>query len=257
MWLQSELRDLGLADGDAVLVHTSMKGLGPIDGGADAVIDALLAVVGETGTLLLPTLTGSAEDGPDHPPSIDLATTPCASWVGIMPEVARQRTDAMRSIHPTHSVVALGANQTYWTNGHEHGHSPCDESSPYFRLMEEGGKILLLGGVDHNSNTSLHCIEEIAGVPYHLQDDVSEGIVTLPNGENVVVSNHLHLWRNRYSHRNLLREFNNVATPLTSVGAQIVATIGQSTSTLIDARGMREVLIPLLRNDPLFLLAAQ
>lgn len=256
-WLQSGLHEFGLTAGDVVLVHTSMKGLGAVDGGADAVIDALLTVVGETGTLLFPTLTGSADDAPGNPPVIDLASTPCAPWVGVMPEVARNRAGAMRSVHPTHSVVALGANQEHWTTGHEFGHSPCDESSPYFRLMSEGGKILLLGGVDHNSNTSLHCIEEIAAVPYHLQDEVTDGIVTLPTGEQRIVSNRLHLWRNRYSYLNLLREFNNVVAPLTAAGAQSTATIGPSVSTLIDAAAMRDVLLPVLKQDPLFLLSNQ
>lgn len=251
-WLTTGLRDLGLTKGDAVLVHSSMKGLGYIDGGPNAVIDTLLEIVGPTGTVLFPTLTGTMTDLPDNPPNINLATTPC--WTGLIPETARQRPDAVRSIHPTHSVVALGANQQQWTAGHGLGKSPCDEMSPYYGLMELGGKILLLGGVDHESNTSLHCIEEIAAVPYHLQDHVTNGIVCLPNGENVTVSNQLHLWRNRYSHLNLLRNFNVVTDPLIAAGYQHAATIGQTQSTLINASGMREVLLPMLVKDPLFLL---
>lgn len=251
-WLTNGLNDLGLTNGDVVLVHSSMKGLGHIDGGPNAVIDALLHAVGPRGTVLFPTLTGAMADLPENPPKIDLATTPC--WTGLIPETARQRPGAVRSLHPTHSVVALGANQERWTAGHELGHSPCDEASPYFHLMEQGGKILLLGGVDHDSNTSLHCIEEIAAVPYHLQDDVTHGTVRLPDGEIVTVSNQLHLWRNRYSHLNLLRNFNVVAQPLLAAGYQTFATIGETGSTLIDARGMREVLLPILAKDPLFLL---
>lgn len=253
-WLTTGLRDLGLATGDVVLIHASMKGLGHTDGGPDAVIDALLTAVGPTGTVLFPTLTGGDTNGPENPPAIDLATTPAASWVGILPETARQRPDAMRSIHPTHSVAALGANQNEWTMGHQHGQSPCDSASPYHRLMEQGGKILLLGGVTHESNTALHCIEEIADVPYHLQDDVTQGTVRLPDGEIITVSNRLHLWRNRYSHRNLLRNFDKVDGPLIAAGAQQSATIGNSTSILIDAGRMRDVLPPILERDPLFLL---
>ncbi len=251
-WLTNGLRDLGLTDGDVVLVHSSMKGLGHIEGGPNAVIDALLHAVGPGGTVLFPTLTGTMADLPENPPKIDLATTPC--WTGLIPETARQRSDAVRSIHPTHSVVALGANREQWTTGHELGHSPCDEASPYFRLMEQGGKILLLGGVDHDSNTSLHCIEELAAVPYHLQAGVTEGTVRLPNGEVVVVRNRLHLWQNRYSQFDLLRNFNVVSGPLSAAGYQGSAMIGQSESTLIEANGMRETLLPILAENPLFLL---
>lgn len=252
--LTAELRTLGLAPGDVVLVHTSMKGLGHVEGGPNAVIEALLEAVGEEGTVLFPTLTGSDENGPDHPPVIDLATTPCAKFVGIVPEFARRYPGAVRSVHPTHSVVALGANRELWTSGHEYGVSPCDEASPYYRLMERGGKVLLLGGVTHNSNTSMHCIEELAGVPYHLHKEFTDGRVRLPDGREVVVRNRLHQWADRYSDFGLERDFTLANDPLSTAGAQQTGRIGQSTSTLIDARAMRDVLVPILTRDPLFLL---
>ena len=251
-WFTTGLRDLGLTDGDAVLVHSSMNGLGHIDGGPNAVIDALLHVVGSSGTVLFPTLTGTMSDLPENPPRIDLTTTPC--WTGLIPETARQRPDAVRSIHPTHSVVALGAYQQQWTAGHELSKSPCDEMSPYYGLMELGGKILLLGGVDHDSNTSLHCLEELAGVPYHLQDEVTNGTVRMPNGEVITVPNRLHLWRNRYSEQNLLRDFNIISESMTAAGYQRATTIGKSTSTLINAAGMRNLVLTILKANPLFLL---
>ncbi len=248
------LGELGLVPGDVVLVHTSMKGLGHVDGGPNAVIAALLEAVGEEGTVLFPSLTGSDADAPDRPPVIDLVSTPCARFVGIVPEAARQYPGARRSIHPTHSVVALGANREVWTSGHEHGASPCDEASPYFRLMERGGKILLLGGVTHNSNTSMHCIEELTGVPYHLQEELTDGRVRLPHGDEVIVRNRLHMWAELYSEFELERDFTLAAGPLAAAGAQRTHRIGESESTLIDARAMRDVLVPILKNDRLFLL---
>lgn len=253
-WLTTGLRELGIAPGDVVVVHTSMKGLGHIDGGPDAVIQALLQAVGEEGTVLFPTLTGSEEDGPDHPPAIDLGTTPCARFVGIVPEAARRHPGAVRSIHPTHSVVALGANRKQWTNGHENGESPCDQASPYCRLMEHGGKILLLGGVTQNSNTSLHCLEELAGVPYHLHDGFSDGRVLLPDGTDVIVRNRLHQWAEGYGDHNRQRDFTLANEPLIAAGAQRSRRIGPSESTRIDAGIMRDVLVPILKRDPFFLL---
>lgn len=252
--LTSELRELGVSPGDAVLVHSSLSGLGWVDGGATAAVGALLAAVGEEGTVMFPTLTGNRTNGPKDPPVIDLATTPGWLWLGIMPAAARQRPDAIRSIHPTHSIVAIGANQAFWTQGHEQSASPCDETSPFFRLMEQGAKILLLGGVTHESNTSLHCIEEIATVPYHLQDEFTDGVVILPNGEAKIVRNRLHLWRNRYSHFNLARNFDVVSGPLVETGAQQSRHIGPTVSLLINAGKMRETLLPILKQDPLYLL---
>ena len=158
-----DLRALGLREGDVVLVHSSLSGLGWVEGGAETVIDALVEAVGPGGTVLFPTLTGTEHDGPEHPPIIELMATPC--WTGRVPETARRRPEAMRSVHPTHSVSAIGARAADFTTGHEASRTPCDQHSPYVRLMEEGGKILLLGGVTHESNTTLHALEEMAERP--------------------------------------------------------------------------------------------
>ncbi|HEX2185190.1 MAG TPA: AAC(3) family N-acetyltransferase [Chloroflexota bacterium] len=162
--LAGDLSGLGLRAGDTVLVHASLSRLGHVVGGAEAVIDTLLDVVGAAGTVLFPTLTGSEHDGLDRPPGMDVRVTPC--WTGRIPETARQRPGAQRSLHPTHSVAALGAAAEAYARGHEGGASPCDEQSPYSRLIGEAGLILLLGGVTQQSNTTLHCLEELAGVPY-------------------------------------------------------------------------------------------
>lgn len=161
--LETDLHRLGVSAGDVVLVHSSLSGLGNVQGGADAVIDALLSAVGPTGTVLFPTLTGTPDDGPESPPVIDVRSTPC--WTGRIPETARRRSGAIRSLHPTHSVTAIGAKAGQYASGHHQGASPCDERSPYYRLIREGGYILLLGGVTQENNTTLHCLEELATSP--------------------------------------------------------------------------------------------
>lgn len=244
--LVDDFRALGLIDGDLVLVHSSLSGLGWVEGGAETVIDALVEAVKPSGTVLFPTLTGTEQDGPDHPPVIDLTTTPC--WTGSVPETARRRPEAIRSVHPTHSVSAIGAQAEAYATGHEASRTPCDKHSPYVRLMEEGGKILLLGGVTHESNTTLHALEEMANVPYHLQDEETDGVVILPDGERVVVRNRLHLWRWE-------RDFPKISPYLEEAGATVSGPVGASTSTLVSSSGLRDVILPLMIDDPLFLLA--
>ena len=122
--LAADLRRLGLGSGDIVLVHSSLSRLGNVEGGADAVIRALLDVVAPDGTVLFPTLTGSERDGPDNPPVIDVRATPC--WTGLIPDSARRWQGALRSLHPTHSVAALGAEAGHYTAGHEESATPCD-----------------------------------------------------------------------------------------------------------------------------------
>lgn len=244
--LSADLRALGLAPDDDVLVHSSLRGLGQVDGGAATVVDALLDVVGPGGTVLFPTITATAEHGPAHPPRLDLATAP--GWTGAIPEAARRRTDAVRSAHPTHSVVAIGARAHELTAGHAASVTPCDASSPYGRLADRGGRVLLLGGVTHESSTSLHGVEERAGVPHHLQDEQTDGVVLMPDGREVVVRGHLHLW-------GWDRHFDVVAAPLRAAGMQRDGKVGSGAATLVEAHGYVDVIVPLLREDPTFLLA--
>lgn len=243
--LVADLGRLGVPRGATVLVHSSLSRLGHVEGGAEAVIDALLEAVGPAGTVLFPTLTGTERDGPDCPPVIDVRSTPC--WTGRIPETARQRPGAVRSLHPTHSIAALGAAAERFAAGHETGASPCDAHSPYHRLIEESGFILLLGGVTQGSNTTLHCLEELAGVPYHLQPESTDGIVIDAEGRRHVVRNRLHLW-------GWERDFGRIEGPLREVGALRIGPVGRSTSRLIPARALADTILPILRADSLWLL---
>ncbi|NOZ29268.1 MAG: AAC(3) family N-acetyltransferase [Chloroflexi bacterium] len=242
-----DLRALGLCPGDDVLVHSSLSSLGWVEGGPDTVIDALLMVVSPGGTVLMPALTGSPEDGPDRPPLVDVRHTPCATWIGRIPETFRRRPGARRSLHPTHSVTAIGERAVWYTTGHERCAMPCGPGSPYVRLMDRGGYILLLG-CTQESNTSLHALEELADVPYHLQEDVTDAVVIDEAGREIVVSGRLHWWGWK-------RRFSRVDEPLRRAGAMREGMVGQAHARLIDARRMREVILPLLREDPLYLLS--
>ncbi len=240
-----DLRGLGIKPGSSVLVHSSLSSIGNVAGGAESVIAALLDAVGPGGTVLFPTLTGAESDGPQHPPHMDVVRSPC--WTGRIPETARLRPDAMRSLHPTHSVAAIGAMKEEFTTGHETGVSPCDEQSPYYRLIRAGGLILLLG-VDQECNTTLHCCEEVAAVPYHLQAETTEGIVTDQIGARHIVTNQLHEWRWE-------RDFSQVDQWLAGIGALRIGKIGQATARLISAPRMADQVLMRLRSDPLSLLS--
>jgi aminoglycoside 3-N-acetyltransferase len=153
--LADSLRTLGLARGDAVLVHSSLRALGPVDGGAEAVLDALLEVLGPDGLLLVPTFT---YDTARFDPLVEPGRT------GALGEAARRRPGAVRSAHPTHSVAAIGAGAREICAGHEEV-AAADPGSPFDRLVERGGRVLLLG-VGHVANTTVHVGEFRAGVPY-------------------------------------------------------------------------------------------
>jgi aminoglycoside 3-N-acetyltransferase len=240
-----DLRHLGVEPGMTVLVHSSLSSLGWVEGGAETVIDALLETVSPGGTVLAPTLTGTVRDSPEEPPVFDPATSAC--WTGRIPETFRQRRDARRSRHPTHSVSAIGPATESLIEGHEYAATPCAETSPYGRLAQTGGKILLLG-VTHESNTCLHMVEERAGVPYHMQPEPAPARVARGDGSWEEIPTRLHLWR-------WDRNFTKIDPILLQNGAETAGRVGQADSRLIDVRAMSDLLLPILQRDPLFLLS--
>ena len=238
------VRQLGLEAGASVLVHSSLSSLGYVEGGADTLIDALLEAVSPNGTVLVPTLTGSEALNAENPPFYDPSETPC--WTGRIPETLRQRPDAVRSLHPTHSVAAIGARAQALTQDHEFSITPCGPDSPYGRLARTGGHILLLG-VTHSVNTTMHHVEEIVGVPYHMQP----GLVAarIKTGEHVRT---IHTMLHRYGPQ---RCFERMEPVFRERGIQRDGRIGQAQVRLIDTRRMVEITRQALLQDPTILLA--
>ena len=146
---------LGIGAGDTLLLHSALSSLGRVEGGARAVVEACLHVLGPAGTLAVPTLSDISKP---------FAAESSPSAVGQLTEVVRQWPGAVRSRHPTHSVAVIGAQARYLTDGHELG-LPCGPDSPYNKLGALRGWVLLLG-VDQDRNTTWHVAETIADVPY-------------------------------------------------------------------------------------------
>lgn len=174
------LRQAGIAPGDALLVHSSLKSFGQVDGGADAVVDALLEAVGPVGLVAVPTMSHCSlrppSPDPDYLPLVyHPAKTP--SRVGLITETLRRRSGAVRSLHPTHSVAALGPEAHDMARFHGPD-SHFGRHTPYGWLVRRGAKIVLMG-VKMNANTLLHAIEELADMP-SLLDNVA--LVEGPDG---------------------------------------------------------------------------
>ncbi len=168
--LLAGLRSLGLPAGRIVFVHSSLKALGFVDGGPDAVIDALVQVVVSElgGTLALPTfsLTGSMADTVKSGAVFDARTTPSA--VGAVTDRFRQRPGVVRSLHPTHSVAALGPDAAWLCADHHTCGSTFGTGSPLARLLERNGVLLGLG-TTLGPVTFYHVLEDLrADFPLHV-----------------------------------------------------------------------------------------
>lgn len=160
--LINDLRELGICAGDTVLMHSSYKSLGGIDGGAKAFFEAFTQLLGAKGTLILPSL--SFRFVRRETPEFDYYETPSCS--GYLTEYFRTSVEGvLRSMHPTHSCCALGKHAKEIVENHELDLTPVGENSPFTKLPKYDGKILFLG-CGTAPNTSMHGVEETAEPPY-------------------------------------------------------------------------------------------
>jgi len=157
--LRGALRELGIVPGDVVMVHSAFDKFTGFQAGPVEVIRTLQAVVGTGGTLMMPTIPflGSAVDYARGDPVFDARQT--VSRMGLITEVFRRSPGVVRSMHPTHSVAAWGSRAAAIIAGHERAETPCGRLTPYGRLLEYDGK-LLLAGVPANTMTFCYFVAE-------------------------------------------------------------------------------------------------
>ena len=155
-----DLKSLGVNPGGVLMVHSSLKSLRWVPGGAETVIQGLLTYL-QAGTLLMPALSYETVDSTN--PIFNLAMTP--SCIGTIPEHFRRRPGTQRSLHPTHSVCGVGALAHEILSPHAIDQTPCGPNSPFRRLPDYDGQILMLG-CGLLPNTSMHAIEELIEPPY-------------------------------------------------------------------------------------------
>jgi aminoglycoside 3-N-acetyltransferase len=154
--IRKDLMDMGVHPGSKLIIHSSYKKIGEVEGGPQAFLDTLLDLVGENGVVLMPSFM-------DLPlPIFDPLTTP--SYCGILSETLRKMPGTIRSANPTHSVVVRGHGAQEIADKHETS-TALGANSPIHYLIEQGADILLLG-VGQTSNSSIHVAEKTLPVPY-------------------------------------------------------------------------------------------
>lgn len=182
IWIKSDFQkvfhELGMSKGQNVIVHTSMKKFGFVCGGPQVIIEALMDVVGEEGTIMMPTQSWKNLDPSagvhweepkewwpvirEHWPAYHKDITP-TNTMGAVAEMFRKWPGALRSDHPARSFAAWGKHAKWLTEDHDL-ENIFGIGSPLHRLYELDGYILLLG-VGYDKNTSLHLADSVAEYP--------------------------------------------------------------------------------------------
>lgn len=172
------LRQIGVVNGQNIMVHTSMSNFGFVCGGAQVIIEALIDTIGNDGTIIMPTQTWKNMDPKcgvhweepkewwdtirENWPAYDKDITPTNS-MGAVAEMFRKWPGTLRSDHPVRSVAAWGKNAKYITSNH--GLSDIfGETSPIAKLYDLDGYVVLLG-TGYDKNTSMHLADEMANYP--------------------------------------------------------------------------------------------
>ncbi|HEY3062334.1 MAG TPA: AAC(3)-IV family aminoglycoside N-acetyltransferase [Chloroflexota bacterium] len=159
-----QLEGLGVERGGVLLVHTSFRAVRPIEGGPLGLIDALRAALGSTGTLVMGSYTGS-DDEPFDP-----RRTPASPDLGVVADLFWHVPGVLRSDHPF-AFAAAGPKAAEIVRD-PLPTPPHRLESPVGRVYELDGQVLLLG-VGHDADTTLHLAELLADVPYRLRKHIT------------------------------------------------------------------------------------
>lgn len=233
--IESGLAALGLKAGAIVVVHSSLSSLGPVSGGANAVIDALIEVVGPGGTLMMP--THPARDGRTFDPDV------IPSDMGVISETFRLRPGVLRSRHPYHPVAGYGARAEEILSDHEESAVPDGPETPYGRLITLGGKVLHIG-CDLDTMTLLHTVEAELDLPYLRELEMK---YVDKNDEVRAMT----IRRCPGGHRGGVLKFDRL---FRAEGAMAVDTVGPAVCRLIDAPRAAAIMRREMSRDPGFAL---
>lgn len=225
----------GITCADTVLVHSSMRALGEVEGGCDGLIDYFKSYLTD-GLLVIPTHTW-ASVGRDNPVYDVSSEPPCT---GALSTVAAFRADAVRSLHPTHSVAAFGKRAEEFVRGEENAGSPCSKGGVWQRLYDEDAKILLIGvGLDRN--TYIHAIDEMLALPGRLTEPFS---VT-------VIDKERHRYSRSFSAHGVTgsKFFENYRAPLEALGAMRTERLGMAKVGVVSAVRSTHIIKTLWKNS--------
>lgn len=227
--LVEQLRALGVCEGDVLLAHVSFRAVRPVEGGPDGLIEALTRSVGPNGTLVMPSWTDTPEQ------RFDPGRSEPSSELGVVARLFWRLPGVMRSRTPF-AFAARGPDAAYILSS-ELLLPPHQPDSPVGKVVSRNGRILLLG-LNHDSNTTLHLAELLAEVPYR---QARQLVVFGEDGPS----------RRKYlESRHCFRLYARADDWLDEVGLQARGRVGRASARLVRAQDLVELVVARLRRDP-------
>jgi Aminoglycoside N3''-acetyltransferase len=241
--LVKDIAALRIQKNDTLLIHSSMKSIGAVDGGADAVLDAFIEylVLDGGGLLVFPTHTWATV--PKDTDTYDPASTP--SCVGLLTNLFMKRANTFRSLNPTHSIAAMGRDAEEYVKGEEKFPTPLGRGGCWHRLIERKAKILFIG-CPLSKNTFIHGVEEWCGIANRLTPDAVVCKIKLPDGSIIE--------RPTFRHQSPLPDISKNYAKMEPVffreGAAIEGKFGDARCVLCDAEKIAAITAHCLKKTP-------
>lgn len=238
--LVKALQALKINPRGTLMIHSSMKAIGAVEGRADTVLDACISYMRD-GLLLFPTHSWAETNLVDN--IYNPRTEP--SCVGILTNLFLQREGVARSLHPTHSVAALGREAETFIAGDELCETPCPRNGCWGRLYDYQAQVLFIG-CGLNRNTFIHSVEEWLHIPHRLATEPRPLKIVMPDGRLFD--------RPFYGHHNPVGDislnYDKLLPAFLATGIAREGRFGDAQCYVCDAVGMGDLTSAFLRRNP-------
>ncbi len=237
--IMEQIDRLGIKKTDTLLIHSSMKAIGQVENGGDTVIDAFIEYLSQ-GLLIFPTHTWKQIN--EEYSVFNPLTEP--SCVGLLTNLFFKRPNVYRSLHPTHSVAAIGRDALNYVSGEENWDTPCPRYGCWGKLYDRNAKILFLG-CSLKRNTILHGVEEWNNIPNRMKDEHQMLKIITPDR---IIERPM---RRHYNAAGDISEnYGKIKDALLYTGLAHEGKIGDADSVLCDAKGMVDLVTSFLHHNP-------
>lgn len=238
--LIKDIKNMFLLPTDSIMIHSSMKSIGQVEGGADTVVDVFMEYFSD-GMVMMPTHTWAQMNSdynvfdPEHEPAC----------VGILPNIFMKREGVVRSLHPTHSMAVYGKGAEEYILNEENCTTPCTPGGCWDRLRTIDAKILLIG-VNHIKNTYIHSVEEVFDVQERLSEQPIEYQIKMPDKILKKVSVHKHY--NPYT-AHISESYDKLTKAFYETGAAKKVKFGEADCILCEAKKLYEIVAKVLSHQ--------